>query len=54
MKIITTREFRRNMASCMKVAEIETVYVKRPGNKVIQLSLLPQKDAHDIHARERM
>ena len=50
MKIYNAREFRKRQAHCMDEAESETVYVRRPGNKLVQLSMVPEKDAKEIMA----
>ena len=45
MKIYSTREFRRALAHCLAEAATETIYIDRPGRKLIQLVLVPADDA---------
>lgn len=48
MKVYSTRDFRSQLADCLAEATIETVYIERPGNKLIQLVLVPEKDVDSI------
>lgn len=48
MKVINTREFRANLSQYCELAENETVYIRRPGKKLIQLTLAPKGDAEMI------
>lgn len=54
MKIYSTRDFRRNLAKCMAEAETETIYVQRPGNGLVQITLVPPKDVKSFkrHSNE--
>jgi len=48
MKLFTTKAFRYHLAKCAKYAETETVYIKRPQNRLLRLESVPQKDADII------
>ena len=48
MKIYSTSEFRRQLADCLAEAAIETVYIERPGHRLLQLVLVPERDVDAI------
>lgn len=52
MKIYSTREFRRKLAQCLGEVATETIYVSRPGHKLIQLVLVPADDVNIIKDKE--
>lgn len=53
MRIYSTREFRRKLAQCLAEAATETIYVDRPGHKLIQLVLVPAEDVKTIKAQSK-
>jgi len=53
MKIYSTREFRSRLAKCLSEAVTETVFVDRPGHKLIQLIPVPVDDVKTIKEKER-
>ena len=48
MKIATTRAFRARMNHSLSCAEEETVYVTRPGGKLVMISPVPNSDVQLI------
>lgn len=48
MKLFTTKAFRARFAECASYAEMEVVYIKRPGGSLIKLESVPHDDAKRI------
>ena len=48
MKIATTRAFRARMNHYLSCAEEETVYITRPGGKLVMISSVPKSDVQLI------
>lgn len=44
MKIVKTKEFRRNLAEYLVQATIESIYIERPGGQLLQVWPVPEKD----------
>ena len=50
MKIVTNRAFRAHMNHYLSCAEEETVYITRPGGKLLMISPVPVGDVPFIKA----
>ena len=49
MKFTSTREFREKLAAYLEAAEgDETVYILRPGGKVLKVSRVPEGDLEQV------
>ena len=50
MKIVTSKAFRARLAEYSARAEIETIYITRPGGRLLQLTAVPEGDREQIIA----
>ncbi|MDD5952024.1 MAG: hypothetical protein PUC53_09245 [Bacteroidales bacterium] len=50
MKIVTTKAFRANLNHYLTCAQEETVYVTRPGGKLLMITPVPVGDVKNIKA----
>lgn len=50
MKIVTTKAFRANLNHYLTCSQEETVYITRPGGKLLMISPVPDGDVQHIKA----
>lgn len=48
MKVVSSKAFRARLAEFSARAERETIYITRPGNRLLQLSAVPEGDISQI------
>lgn len=48
MKLVSSKAFRARLAEFCKVAESESVYISRPGGRLLVLSAVPEGDIRQI------
>lgn len=48
MKLVTSKAFRARFAEFSARAELETIYITRPGGRLLQLTAVPEGDIRQI------
>ncbi|MBQ9174311.1 MAG: hypothetical protein IJ161_11335 [Bacteroidales bacterium] len=48
MKLVSSKAFRARLPEFSRLAETETIYISRPGGKLLMLSAVPKGDRKQI------